>query len=95
MLGVGDDVGIVAGVHWSGRPRPCGDSTGALTARAAPPSTPCVAPRGIQPFHCPNDGDILYAVSTHEVPLDADTDVQLLGTLASEVCYDAILSIVA
>ena len=59
------------------------------------PVRPCVAPRGIQPFHCPNDGDILYAVSTHEVPLDADTDVQLLGTLASEVCYDAILSIVA
>ena len=49
--------------------------------------------RCIQPFHCQNDGDILYAVSTHEIERGANDDVQILGALASDVARDAVLSI--
>ena len=49
--------------------------------------------RCIQPFHCQNDGDILYAVSTHEIQRGANDDVQILGALASDVARDAVLSI--
>ena len=46
--------------------------------------------RGIQPFHTLNDGDVLFAVSTFEVQNDA-LPTMALGTLASELAWDAIL----
>jgi L-aminopeptidase/D-esterase-like protein len=47
--------------------------------------------RAIQPFHAPNDGDTLYAVTTQEVDNPALSET-LLGALASEVAWDAVLS---
>jgi 6-aminohexanoate-oligomer endohydrolase len=47
--------------------------------------------RGIQPFHTTYDGDVLYAITTDEVQNPALDDVAL-GTVASEVAWDAILS---
>lgn len=47
--------------------------------------------RGIQPFHTLTDGDVLFALTTDEVELD-DLKPTGLGTLASEVAWDAILS---
>jgi L-aminopeptidase/D-esterase-like protein len=49
--------------------------------------------RAIQPFHTPYDGDILYAVTTGSVDNPA-LDGVALGTLASEVAWDAVLSII-
>ncbi|MFC4006091.1 P1 family peptidase [Nonomuraea purpurea] len=49
--------------------------------------------RGIQPFHTMNDGDVLFAMTTDEVDL-AGVKPTGLGTLASEVAWDAILSAV-
>jgi L-aminopeptidase/D-esterase-like protein len=49
--------------------------------------------RGIQPFHTTYDGDVLYAITTNEVQNPALDDVAL-GTVASEVAWDAILSCV-
>jgi L-aminopeptidase/D-esterase-like protein len=49
--------------------------------------------RAIQPFHTINDGDILYAVSTNEVNYP-HVDEVALGVVASEVLWDAVLSIV-
>jgi L-aminopeptidase/D-esterase-like protein len=46
----------------------------------------------IQPFHSPEDGDVLYAVTTGEVeqsPLDATA----LGAIAADLAWDAALSI--
>ncbi|MBM3505661.1 MAG: peptidase S58 DmpA [Alphaproteobacteria bacterium] len=47
--------------------------------------------RAIQPFATANDGDVLFAVSTAEVD---DTNLQAtdLGTVASELMWDAILA---
>ncbi|TDE49772.1 peptidase S58 family protein [Nonomuraea mesophila] len=49
--------------------------------------------RGIQPFHTLTDGDVLFAMTTDEVDL-AGVKPTALGTLASEVAWDAILSAV-
>ncbi|MFC4564164.1 P1 family peptidase [Nocardiopsis mangrovi] len=47
--------------------------------------------RAIQPFHTETDGDIMYALTTDEVALTGTTPTGL-GTLASEVAWDAVLS---
>jgi L-aminopeptidase/D-esterase-like protein len=46
--------------------------------------------RGIQPFHTENDGDVLFALTTDEVDLNGLKPTGL-GTIASEVAWDAIL----
>lgn len=47
--------------------------------------------RAIQPFHTQQDGDVLFAVSTGEVE-NPDLSPVNLGTLASEIAWDAVLS---
>ncbi len=49
--------------------------------------------RAIQPFQTAFDGDLLYAVTTNEVE-NSDLNEVALGVLASEVAWDAVLSIV-
>jgi L-aminopeptidase/D-esterase-like protein len=49
--------------------------------------------RAIQPFHTIYDGDVLYAVTTNEVENLALNETAV-GVLASEVVWDAVLSIV-
>lgn len=46
--------------------------------------------RAIQPFHCPEDGDQLYFVSTNELSMEVGMGV--FGTMAGEVAWDAVLS---
>lgn len=48
--------------------------------------------RAIVPFHTLMDGDILYATTTNEVE-NPQLSVAALGLLASELAWDAILSI--
>jgi 6-aminohexanoate-oligomer endohydrolase len=50
--------------------------------------------RAIQPFHALEDGDVLFAVSTGTVESDPLLDTTALGVVASEVAWDAVLSIV-
>ncbi|WP_417318641.1 P1 family peptidase [Emcibacter sp.] len=47
--------------------------------------------RGIQPFSTIFDGDVLYAVSTEELEKQVYSSADL-GTIASEVMWDALLS---
>lgn len=47
--------------------------------------------RAIQPFHTIYDGDVLYAVTTNEVENRA-LNPSFLGTIASEVAWDAVLN---
>ena len=47
--------------------------------------------RAIQPFHTPDDGDLLFTVSTGEVPGE-EINSTALGIVASELTWDAILS---
>lgn len=47
--------------------------------------------RAIQPFATEEDGDVLYAVSTDDIDNPSLTPLQL-GTIASEVAWDAVLS---
>ncbi|MCP5094397.1 MAG: P1 family peptidase [Chloroflexi bacterium] len=49
--------------------------------------------RAIQPFHTMDDGDVLFAVSTNEVE-NPSLRPTALGVLASEVAWDAVLSVV-
>jgi L-aminopeptidase/D-esterase-like protein len=49
--------------------------------------------RIIQPFHTPLDGDVLYAVTTNAVEQTTLTPIAL-GLMASELLWDAILSMV-
>lgn len=49
--------------------------------------------RAIQPFHTSLDGDALYAVSTNRVD-HPQLNALSLGTLASELAWDAVLSAV-
>ena len=49
--------------------------------------------RAIQPFHALEDGDVLFACSTGEVESDALLDTTSLGVVASEVAWDAVLSL--
>jgi 6-aminohexanoate-oligomer endohydrolase len=51
--------------------------------------------RAIQPFHALEDGDVLYAVTTREIERDPLLDTTTLGVVASELAWDAVLSIVA
>ena len=46
--------------------------------------------RAIQPFHTQQDGDVLFAVTTAEVD-DAALPPPLLGVVAGEVAWDAVL----
>jgi 6-aminohexanoate-oligomer endohydrolase len=48
--------------------------------------------RAIQPFHTLYDGDVLYAITTGDVD-NADLDPVALGVLASELAWDAVLSV--
>ena len=50
--------------------------------------------RAIQPFHALEDGDVLFAVSTCAVDADPLLDTTALGVVASEVAWDAVLSVV-
>jgi L-aminopeptidase/D-esterase-like protein len=50
--------------------------------------------RAIQPFHALEDGDVLFAVSTGAVASDPLLDTTALGVVASEVAWDAVLSLV-
>lgn len=47
--------------------------------------------RVIQPFHTLDDGDVLWAVSTGEIPANEGLPVTALGLIASEVAWDAVL----
>lgn len=49
--------------------------------------------RAIHPFHTSDDGDILYAVTTNEIDTP-DLNETVLGVIASELAWDAVLSIV-
>ena len=49
--------------------------------------------RAIQPFHALEDGDVLFAVSTGAVDRDPLLDTTALGVVASEVAWDAVLSV--
>jgi 6-aminohexanoate-oligomer endohydrolase len=50
--------------------------------------------RAIQPFHALEDGDALFAVSTGAVDTDPLLDTTALGVVASEVAWNAVLSVV-
>ena len=49
--------------------------------------------RAIQPFHALEDGDVLFACSTREVETDPLLDTTALGVVASELAWDAVLSV--
>ena len=49
--------------------------------------------RAIQPFHALEDGDVLFAVSTGAVESDPLLDTTVLGVVASELAWDAVLSV--
>jgi L-aminopeptidase/D-esterase-like protein len=49
--------------------------------------------RAIQPFHALEDGDVLFAVSTSELEADPLLDTTALGVVASELAWDAVLSV--
>jgi L-aminopeptidase/D-esterase-like protein len=49
--------------------------------------------RAIQPFHALEDGDVLFAVSTGAVESDPLLDPTALGVVASELAWDAVLSV--
>ena len=47
--------------------------------------------RAIDPFHTAQDGDVLYAVSTHQLDRPA-VDAAKLSYIASELAWDAVLN---
>ncbi|HSC49079.1 MAG TPA: P1 family peptidase [Gaiellaceae bacterium] len=49
--------------------------------------------RAIQPFHALEDGDVLFAVSTGTLERDPLLDTTALGVVASELAWDAVLSV--
>jgi 6-aminohexanoate-oligomer endohydrolase len=49
--------------------------------------------RAIQPFHALEDGDVLFAVSTGELESDPLLDTTALGVVASELAWDAVLTV--
>jgi L-aminopeptidase/D-esterase-like protein len=51
--------------------------------------------RAIQPFHALEDGDVLFVVSTGAVEGDPLLDTTALGVVASELAWDAVLSVLA
>lgn len=50
--------------------------------------------RAIQPFHTPFDGDVLFAATTAEVDEPVAREPSVLGALASETVWDAVLNAV-
>ena len=48
--------------------------------------------RAIEPLHTISDGDVLYAVTTNEIPHDKGLNEYVLGVLASETAWDAVLA---
>ncbi len=48
--------------------------------------------RAIEPLHTISDGDVLYAVTTNELAYDQGLNEYILGVLASEVAWDAVLA---
>jgi L-aminopeptidase/D-esterase-like protein len=48
--------------------------------------------RAIEPLHTISDGDVLYAVTTNEFPHEQGLNEYVLGVLASEVAWDAVLA---
>jgi L-aminopeptidase/D-esterase-like protein len=46
--------------------------------------------RAIDPFHTIHDGDVLYAVTTNQLP-DAPLEYSQVGYIASELAWDAVL----
>ncbi len=48
--------------------------------------------RAIQPLHTISDGDVLFAVTTNEVAQGQGLNEYVLGVLASEVAWDAVLT---
>jgi L-aminopeptidase/D-esterase-like protein len=49
--------------------------------------------RAIQPFHALEDGDVLFAVSMGAFASDPLLDTTSLGVVASELAWDAVLSV--
>jgi L-aminopeptidase/D-esterase-like protein len=47
--------------------------------------------RTFQPAHAPDDGDVVFTVSTTGIPGD-DVNSTALGVVASELAWDAVLS---
>jgi L-aminopeptidase/D-esterase-like protein len=47
--------------------------------------------RAVEPFHTPVDGDVLFCVTTHEVP-GKDVNEFVLAAAASELAWDSVLS---
>ena len=48
--------------------------------------------RAIEPLHTISDGDVLYAVTTNEIPQEQGQDEYVLSVLASETAWDAVLA---
>ncbi len=48
--------------------------------------------RAIEPLHTISDGDVLYAVTTNAIPQDEGLNEYVLGVLASETAWDAVLA---
>jgi L-aminopeptidase/D-esterase-like protein len=46
--------------------------------------------RSIDPFHTSSDGDTLYAATSNQA--QANTSPDILGMVAGEVAWDAVLS---
>lgn len=48
--------------------------------------------RAIEPLHTISDGDVLYAVTTNEIAAQDGLNEYVLGVLASETAWDAVLA---
>lgn len=48
--------------------------------------------RAIEPLHTISDGDVLYAVTTNDIAYDRGLNDYVLGVLASETAWDAVLA---
>jgi L-aminopeptidase/D-esterase-like protein len=47
----------------------------------------------IDPFHSPNDGDVLFTISTQEVELDSKIEISDLGIMASKAIQNSIVDL--
>lgn len=47
--------------------------------------------RAIYPFHTIDDGDVLYMLTTNEVE-NPQLDTSMMGVIASELAWDAVLN---
>ncbi len=48
--------------------------------------------RAIEPFHTISDGDVLFVVTTNQIPSDKGLNEYVLSMLASELAWDAVLA---